>query len=190
MGVKIDINKVQKDMFIVIDGQPYRVINYEHVKPGKGQAFVRIKAKNMKTGNVTEITFKSSEKIELADFEQRMATYSYTDGNYYYFLDTQTYETVSIPKEAVENEAKFLKEGMEVFIFYDKGNPIGIELPKHVVYEVVETEPGIKGDTATSATKPATIETGAVVQVPLFINTKDKIKVDTRTGEYIERVNE
>ncbi len=189
MGTKIDINRISKDQFILVDNQPYRVLSYEHVKPGKGQAFVRIKARNMKTGNVTEITFKSSEKIELADFEQRFMTYSYSDGNYYYFMDTQTYETVGIPKEVIGDDAKFLKEGMEVVVFLDRGNPIGIELPKNEIYEVVETEPGVKGDTATNATKPATIETGAVINVPLFINVGDKIKVDTRTGEYIERVN-
>ncbi len=188
MGVKIDINRISKDQFILVDNQPYRVLSYEHVKPGKGQAFVRVKAKNMRTGNVTEITFKSSEQIELADFEQKFMTYSYSDGDTYYFMDSTTYETIGIPKELIENEAKFLKEGMEVVVFLDRGNPIGIELPKTEVYEVVETEPGVRGDTATNVTKPAKIETGAVINVPIFINEGDKIKVDTRTGTYIERV--
>jgi translation elongation factor P (EF-P) len=189
MGVKIDINRIARDQFILVDNQPYKVVSYEHVKPGKGQAFVRVKAKNMKTGNVTEFTFKSSDSIELADFEQRFMNYSYTDGTYYYFLDTNTYETFAVPAEAMEHEAQFLKEGMQVVVFLDRGNPIGIELPKHEVYEVIETEPGFKGDTATNTLKPAKIETGATVQVPLFINVGDKIKVDTEKGTYIERVN-
>jgi elongation factor P len=189
MGVKIDINRIARDQFILVDNQPYKVVSYEHVKPGKGQAFVRVKAKNMRTGNVTEFTFKSSDSIELADFEQRFMNYSYTDGTYYYFLDTNTYETFTVPAEAMEHEAQFLKEGMQVVVFLDRGNPIGIELPKHEVYEVIETEPGFKGDTATNTLKPAKIETGATVQVPLFINVGDRIKVDTEKGTYIERVN-
>jgi elongation factor P len=189
MGVKIDINRIARDQFILVDNQPYKVVSYEHVKPGKGQAFVRVKAKNMRTGNVTEFTFKSSESIELADFEQRFMNYSYTDGTYYYFLDTNTYETFAVPAETMEHEAQFLKEGMQVVVFLDRGNPIGIELPKHEVYEVIETEPGFKGDTATNTLKPAKIETGATVQVPLFINVGDRIKVDTEKGTYIERVN-
>jgi len=189
MGVKIDINRIARDQFILVDNQPYKVVSYEHVKPGKGQAFVRVKAKNMRTGNVTEFTFKSSDSIELADFEQRFMNYSYTDGAYYYFLDTNTYETFAVPAETMEHEAQFLKEGMQVVVFLDRGNPIGIELPKHDVYEVIETEPGFKGDTATNTLKPAKIETGATVQVPLFINVGDRIKVDTEKGTYIERVN-
>jgi elongation factor P len=189
MGVKIDINRIARDQFILVDNQPYKVVSYEHVKPGKGQAFVRVKAKNMRTGNVTEFTFKSSDSIELADFEQRFMNYSYTDGTYYYFLDTNTYETFAVPAEAMEYEAQFLKEGMQVVVFLDRGNPISIELPKHEVYEVIETEPGFKGDTATNTLKPAKMETGATVQVPLFINVGDRIKVDTEKGTYIERVN-
>jgi elongation factor P len=189
MGIKIDINRIARDQFILVDNQPYKVVSYEHVKPGKGQAFVRVKAKNMRTGNVTEFTFKSSDSIELADFEQRFMNYSYTDGSYYYFLDTNTYETFAVPAENMEHESQFLKEGMQVVVFLDRGNPIGIELPKHEVYEVVETEPGFKGDTATNTLKPAKIETGATIQVPLFINVGDKIKVDTEKGTYIERVN-
>ncbi len=190
MGVKIGINQIKKDMFIVHNGEPYRVLDYDHVKPGKGQAFVRVKAKNMKTGNVIEITYKSSDSIELADFEQRQMAYSYYDGDSYWFIDSNTGDMIAVPSAILGDEAQFLKEGMEVFIFLDKGQPIGVELPKSAVYEVIETEPGFKGDTATSTLKPAKIDTGATVQVPLFINEGDKIKVDTRTGKYIERVNE
>ncbi|NPA58122.1 MAG: elongation factor P [Aquificae bacterium] len=190
MGVKIGINQIKKDMFIVHDGEPYRVIDYDHVKPGKGQAFVRVKAKNMKTGNVIEITYKSSDSIELADFEQRQMAYSYYDGDAYWFIDANTGDMIAVPSAVLGEDAQFLQEGMEVFIFLDKGQPIGVELPKSAVYQVVETEPGFKGDTATSTFKPAKIDTGATVQVPLFINEGDKIKIDTRTGKYIERVNE
>ena len=189
MGVKIGINQIKKDMFIVYDGQPYRVLGYDHVKPGKGQAFVRVKAKNMRTGNVIEITYKSSDSIELADFEQKQMSYSYTDGDFYWFIDMNTGDMMGVPSNILGDEALFLKEGMDVFIYLDKGQPIGVELPKAAVYEIVDTEPGFKGDTATNTFKPATLDTGAVIQVPLFINVGDKVKVDLRTGEYIERVN-
>jgi len=188
MGVKIDINSIQRDMFIEHNGQPHRVLDYEHVKPGKGQAFVRVKAKNMSTGNVIEITYKASDSIELADFEQVFAEYSYNDGDYYYFVSKITYDMLAVPTKNVENEIKFLKEGMEVVVFIYKGQPIGIELPRHVELKVVETEPAFKGDTAAGGSKPAKLETGAVVQVPFFVEEGDIIKVDTRTGTYIERV--
>ncbi len=188
MGVKIDINSVQRDMFIEYNGQPHRVLDYEHVKPGKGQAFVRVKAKNMQTGNVIEITYKSSDSIELADFEQVFAEYSYSDGYYYYFVSQTTYEMVPVPSENIKEEVKFLKEGMTVVVFIYKGQPIGIELPKQVELAVVETEPAFKGDTAAGGSKPAKLETSAVVQVPFFVKEGDVIKVDTRTGAYIEVV--
>jgi elongation factor P len=123
-------------MFIEHNGQPHRVLDYEHVKPGKGQAFVRVKAKNMSTGNVIEITYKSSDSIELADFEQVFAEYSYNDGDYYYFVSKTTYEMLAVPTKNIENEIKFLKEGMEVVVFVYKGQPIGIELPRHVELKV------------------------------------------------------
>ncbi|MCS6998562.1 MAG: elongation factor P [Aquificaceae bacterium] len=188
MGVKIDINSVQRDMFIEHNSMPHRVLDYEHVKPGKGQAFVRVKAKNMQTGNVIEITYKSSDTIELADFEQVFAEYSYNDGDYYYFVSQTTYEMVPVPGENIREEVKFLKEGMTVVVFLYKGQPIGIELPKQVELSVVETEPAFKGDTAAGGSKPAKLETGAVVNVPFFVKEGDVVKVDTRTGAYIEVV--
>ncbi len=188
MAERIDINRIARDMFIDYKGEPYRVLDYEHVKPGKGQAFVRVKAKNMITGNVIEITFKASDMIDLADFDQVFAEYSYSDGENYYFMNSQTYEMVAIPKDKIENESKFLKEGLQVVVFYYQGQPVGIELPKHVDLKVVETEPAFKGDTASGGTKPAKLETGAVVQVPFFVNEGDIVRVDTRTGTYVERV--
>ena len=188
MADRIDINRITRDLFIEHKGEPYRVIDYEHVKPGKGQAFVRVKAKNMLTGNVIEITYKSSDTIPLADFEQVFAEYSYSDGANFHFMNTQTYDMIAIPGEKIEEEAKFLKEGMQVVVFLYQGQPIGIELPKHVELKVVETEPAFKGDTAAGGTKPAKLETGAVVQVPFFVSEGDIVKVDTRTGSYVERV--
>ena len=188
MGVKIDINSIQRDMFIEHNGQPHRVLDYDHVKPGKGQAFVRIRAKNMATGNVLELTYKSSDYIELADFEQVFAEYSYNDGNYYYFVSQVSYEMIPVPYENIKEETKFLKEGMTVVVFLYKGQPIGIELPKTVELKVVETEPAFKGDTAAGGSKPAKLETGAVIQVPFFVAEGDTVKVDTRTGSYVERV--
>ena len=188
MADRIDINRIQKDIFIEHKGEPYRVLDYDHVKPGKGQAFVRVKAKNMLTGNVIEITYKASEMIDLADFEQVFAEYSYSDGDGYHFMNTQTYEMISLDKDKVDQESKFLKEGMQVVVFIYKGQPVGIELPKHVELKVVETEPAFKGDTAAGGSKPAKLETGAVIQVPFFVAEGDTVKVDTRNGTYVERV--
>ncbi len=188
MAQRIDINRIQRDMFIEHKGEPYRVLDYEHVKPGKGQAFVRIKAKNMLNQNVVEITYKASDSITLADFNQVFAQYSYNDGQNYYFMDNQTYEIISIPKSVIEEETKFLKEGLEVVVFFYQNRPVGIELPKQVELKVIETEPSFKGDTQSGGSKPAKLETGLVVQVPFFIQEGDLIKVDTRTGKYVERV--
>ncbi|HIC96824.1 MAG TPA: elongation factor P [Aquificaceae bacterium] len=188
MADKIDINRISRDIFIEHRGEPYRIVDYEHVKPGKGQAFVRVRAKNMLTGNVIEITYKASDAVQLADFEQSFAEYSYSDGEMYYFMNSQTYEMVAVPKDKVEKESAFLKEGMQVVVFFYKGQAVGIELPKHVELKVVETEPAFKGDTAAGGTKPAKLETGAVVQVPFFVSEGDVIKVDTRSGTYVERV--
>ena len=187
MGEKIDINRIARDMFILHKGEPYKVIDYEHVKPGKGQAFVRVKAKNMRTGNVVEITYKASDRIELADFEQRFAEYSYNDGSYYYFIDKNTYEMIAVPADAIKDKVGFLKEGIDVIVYFYQGQPIGIELPKTVELKVVETEPA--RDTAGGGTKPAKLETGLVIQVPMFIREGDIVKVNTITGEYVERVN-
>jgi elongation factor P len=189
MAEKIDINRIQRDMFIEHKGEPYRVVDYDHVKPGKGQAFVRVKAKNMNTGNAIEITYKSSDSIELADFEQLFAEFSYKDSDEYHFLTQNTHEMISINAEDIKEEAKFLKEGMSIVVFVYKNKPIGIELPKAVELEVIETDPGFKGDTATGGSKPAKVETGAIIQVPLFINEGDIVKVDTKSGQYLERLD-
>ena len=185
----IDVNQIAKGMKLEIEGAPYEIIDYQHVKPGKGQAFARIKLKNLKTGNVVEKTYKVGEKLQLADFEEREMEYIYNDGDYYYFMDTKTYEQVGVPAAALGERAKFLKENTPVIVQFYKGEAISVKLPKSIVLQVVDTEPGFKGDTVTNVTKPATLETGAVIQVPTFINVGDHVRVNPETGGYIERVN-
>ena len=185
----IDVNQIAKGMKLEIEGAPYEIIDYQHVKPGKGQAFARIKLKNLKTGNVVEKTYKVGEKLELADFEEREMEYIYNDGEFYYFMDTKTYEQVGVPAASLGEKATFLKENTPVIVQFYKGEAISVKLPKSIVLQVVDTEPGFKGDTVSNVTKPATLETGAVIQVPMFINPGDMVRVNPETGEYIERVN-
>ncbi|WP_457568161.1 elongation factor P [Desulfurobacterium sp.] len=185
----IDVNQISKGMKLEINGDPYEIVDYQHVKPGKGQAFARIKLKNLRTGNVVEKTYKVGEKLEVADFEEREMEYLYNDGTFYYFMDTRTYEQIPVPAENLGEKAKFLKENDTVQVQFYKGEPLSVKLPKTVILQVVETEPGFKGDTVNNVLKPATLETGAVVQVPTFINAGEYVKVDTETGKYLERVN-
>lgn len=170
-----------------MEGNVYQIVEFQHVKPGKGAAFVRTKIKNVITGAVVEKTFRPTEKMEKAHIERKDMDFSYEDGGLYYFMDLETYETIPISAEQVGDALKFVKENMTCKILSYKGNVFGIEPPTFVELEVTETEPGVKGDTATGATKPATLETGATIMVPLFINQNDMIRVDTRTGEYMER---
>jgi elongation factor P len=172
---------------IILDGVLYQIIEFQHIKPGKGGAFVRTKIKNMRTRAVIDKTFRAGEKVEDAFVETKKIQYTYNSGDTYFFMDLDTYEELPIPLSLLGDDKKFLKEGMEITAQYHKGNIINATLPISVVLKVGHTEPGIKGDTAKAAFKPATLETGAVVQVPLFVNTGDSIKVDTRTGTYIER---
>ncbi len=187
--MSVDINQISKGIKVELDGQPYEILTYQHVKPGKGQAFARIKLKNLKTGNVVEKTFKAAEKLKLADFEEKEMNYLYNDGSSYYFMDTKTYEQIGIPADILSEKAKFLKENDKVMVQFYKGEPISIKLPKSEIFKVVSTEPGFRGDTVSNVTKPAKIETGAIIQVPTFINPGDFIKVNLETGEYLERVN-
>lgn len=171
-----------------LDGNVYQVVEFQHVKPGKGAAFVRTKIKNIITGGVVEKTFRPTEKMPKAHIERKDMEYSYNDGDLYYFMDQETFELIPIGKDQVGDALKFVKENMVCKILSYKGNVFGIEPPTFVELAIAETEPGFKGDTATGATKPATLETGAVIQVPLFVDGSDVIRVDTRTGEYMERV--
>lgn len=171
-----------------LDGQIFRIVEFQHVKPGKGAAFVRTKLKNVITGAVVERTFNPSEKMPKAQIERRDMQYLYNDGGLFYFMDTETYEQIPLNQEQLGDALKFVKENMMVKILSYKGSVIGVEPPTFVELEITHTEPGFKGDTATGATKPAAVETGATIMVPLFINAGDVIKIDTRTETYIERV--
>lgn len=170
------------------EGNVYQIVEFQHVKPGKGAAFVRTKLKNIISGGVVEKTFRPTEKFEEAHIERRDMQYSYNDGDLYYFMDPETFDMLPINKDDVEDAMKFVKENDTCKIMSYKGNVFGIEPPTFVELMVTETEPGFKGDTATNTTKPATLETGAVIQVPTFIDNNEMIRVDTRTGEYMERV--
>jgi elongation factor P len=170
-----------------LDGQVFQVVEFQHVKPGKGAAFVRTKLKNVITGATIEKTFSPTDKMPKAHIDRKDMQYLYNDGDLYYFMDVETFEQLPVNAEQVGEQLKFVKENMVCKILSFKGNIFGIEPPTFVELEVTHTEPGFKGDTATGATKPATVETGAVIKVPLFINEGDIIRVDTRTGEYMER---
>lgn len=170
-----------------MDGNVVQVIEFQHVKPGKGAAFVRTKYKNVITGAVVERSFNPTDKYPTAYIERKDMQYLYSDGDLYYFMDMETYEQQPIDKSKLGPAFQFVKENMEVKVLSYKGNVFGVEPPNFVELEVTETDPGFKGDTATNATKPATLETSAEIKVPLFINQGDMIRIDTRTGEYMER---
>lgn len=184
----ISAGEFRKGMTIDIDGQIFTVVDFQHVKPGKGAAFVRTRLKNIVTGAVVERTFNPTEKVEEAVIERKDMQYLYNDGDLYYFMDTETYEQIPLNYSKVEDAMKFLKENMTATIKFYKGEAFSVEPPTFVELEVVETEPGFKGDTATGGSKPAKVSTGAIIQVPLFVNVGDVIKIDTRTSEYLERV--
>lgn len=169
------------------DGKVLQIVEFQHVKPGKGAAFVRTKTKNVITGAVTETSYNPNAKFPTAYIERREMSYSYSDGDLYYFMDSETFEMVPINEKDLGEAFRFMKENEVVKVLSYKGNIFGIECPNFVVLEVTETEPGFKGNTATNTLKPATLETGAEIRVPLFINEGDKIRIDTRTGEYMER---
>jgi elongation factor P len=183
----ISSNDFRPGVTIEYDGGIWRVIEFLHVKPGKGAAFVRTKLKNVKTGAVKEMTFRAGEKVPRARIENREMQYLYNDGEMYTFMDTESYEQINIPASQLEYELQFLKENMNCYVIIYEGAAIGVEIPNTVELEVVETDPGIRGDTATGGSKPAKLETGYVVQVPLFINVGDKLIIDTRSGDYVSR---
>jgi elongation factor P len=170
-----------------MDGNVLQIVEFQHVKPGKGAAFVRTKVKNVITGAVLERTFNPTDKFPTAFIERKEMQYLYNDEDLYYFMDLETYDQLPVSKSNIPENFKFVKENMLVKILSYKGNVFGMEPPFFVELEVTETEPGVRGDTATNVTKPATLETGATIKVPLFINTGDMIRIDTRTGEYMER---
>jgi elongation factor P len=173
---------------IEINGEPYVVVDFQHVKPGKGAAFVRTKLKNLNTGATTEQTFRPGEKFPRAHIDRKQMQYLYNSGDEYFFMDTETFEQVSIQKEDLGDAVKWMKENSNIDVIYFNGKTIGVEPPTFVELEVVDTVPGERGNTVQGGTKPATLETGAVVLVPLFVNVGDVLKIDTRTGEYLTRV--
>jgi elongation factor P len=179
----------RKGLKIELDGVPYVIVDFQHVKPGKGGAFVRTKLRNLIGGGVVERTFRAGEKFDKPDLEEKNMQYLYAEGPQFYFMDTETYEQTFLTQEQLGESKNFLQENITINVLFYQGKPIGVDLPTFVVLTVVKTDPGLRGDTASGGSKPATMETGAVIQVPLFINEGDKLKIDTRTSAYIERAN-
>ncbi len=180
----------RRGLKIEIDGEPFQMLEFQHVKPGKGGAFVRTKLKSLISGNVLDRTFKSGDKVDRPDLVDKEMQYLYRQDDEFYFMDTDSYEQIFIGRDQLQGADDFLYENCQVTVLLHNNKPLAIELPNFVELEVVETDPGIKGDTASGGTKPATLETGAVLQVPLFLNEGEKIRVDTRTGQYVERVKD
>ncbi|MBI5190239.1 MAG: elongation factor P [Nitrospirae bacterium] len=171
-----------------LDGEPYIIIEFQHVKPGKGGAFVRTKIKSLRTGNVIDRTFRSGEKVETPNLEEKSMQFLYATGDEYMFMDNETYEQSGLTAAQLGDNKNWLKEEMVIQALYHNGTLIGVEVPMFVELKIVQTDPGVKGDTASGGTKPATLETGAVVKVPLYMEEGEVLKIDTRTGEYLERV--
>ncbi len=184
----ISAGDFRNGMTIELDNNIYQIIEFQHVKPGKGAAFVRTKLKNIKNGGVVEKTFRPTEKCPQARIDRKDMQYLYSDGDLYHFMDVETYEQIALNSDAIGDALKFVKENEMCKVCSHNGSVFAVEPPLFVELEITDTEPGFKGDTATGANKPATVETGALVYVPLFVNQGDKIKIDTRTGEYLSRV--
>ena len=185
--MQVSTAEFKKGLKIQHDGQPYTIVDFQHVKPGKGGAFVRTKLKHMRQGRVIDNTFRAGEKVELVDFDEKHMQYLYKDERYH-FMDTETYDQISLSPDEVGDARDFLKENTEVDILFIDGSPVTVELPNFMELAIVKTDPGIRGDTASGGSKPAQLETGATIQVPLFLNEGDVVKVDTRSAEYLSRV--
>jgi len=181
---------LSRGLFIRHQGQLCRVVDYKHTMPGKGGAFYQVKMKNAITGKSSDYRFRSGESIDVVRVEEKEMQYLYKDGENLVLMDTETFEQFQLPETMLGDSMQFIKEEMMVTVYLDEGNPIMADAPNHVVLEITYSEPGIKGDTANNPLKPATLETGAIVQVPLFVSQGEKIKVDTRTGEYVERAKD
>lgn len=183
----ISSNDFRSGVTIEIDGSVWRVVEFLHVKPGKGSAFVRTKLKNVQTGNVVEKTFRAGETVPQANLEKRTMQHTYKEAEQYVFMDMESFEETSLGSEQIGDRVKYITEGMEVNVLFWNGQVLEVELPTSVILEVTETDPGVKGDTATGGTKPAIVETGAQVMVPLFISIGERIKIDTRDDKYLGR---
>ena len=186
--IMIDVNDLRKGVIFELDGQLMRVLEYSHHKPGRGNAVIRIKARNLKTGATIEKTFTSGDRVQDIRLDYHTVQYLYSDENFFYFMDVETFDQVPVSKELVEEYAGFLKENMEVKLTLYQGQPLDIELPTTVDLKVVYAEPAVRGDTATGVTKKVRVETGAEIETPIFVNEGDTIRVDTRTGTYVTRV--
>jgi elongation factor P len=184
----IDVNDLRKGVIFELDNSLYRVLEYTHHKPGRGNAIIRIKARNIRTGTTLEKTFQSGDRVQDIRFEYHNVQYLYNDGDVYYFMDNETFEQPGVQKEVLGSGAGFLKEGMEVKLTLHEGMPLDVELPTSVDLKVIQAEVAVRGDTATGVTKRVTVETGTIVDVPSFVKEGDTIRVDTRTGEYVTRV--
>jgi len=183
----ISVNDFKTGLTIEVDGDIWRVMDFQHVKPGKGAAFVRSKLRNLRTGNVNEKTFRAGEKVGKAQIDNKRMQYLYANGDDHVFMDNESYEQIELPGKQIEEELKFLIENMEVHVIKFKEEILGVELPVTVELEVAATEPGIKGDTSSGGSKPATLETGLIVQVPFFVNVGDKLIINTEKSEYVSR---
>ncbi|HKW78294.1 MAG TPA: elongation factor P [Candidatus Limnocylindria bacterium] len=183
----ISTGEIKRGITVEIDGQLYQIMEFQHIKMGRGSAQVRMKLRNVRKGDTIEKTVQAGERFQRARLDHRTVQFLYSDGDLYHFMDTQTYEQFALDEKVLGDATDYLVPNMEVTLDEYQGDPIGVEMPASVVMTVQQTEPGVRGDTATGATKPATMESGLKVNVPLFVNTGDRIKVDTRTGEYLER---
>lgn len=183
----ISVNEFKTGLTIEVDGDIWRVMEFQHVKPGKGAAFVRSKLRNLRSGNVNEKTFRAGEKVAKAQIDNNRMQYLYANGDDHVFMDNETFEQIELPSKQIEDELNYLTENMEVHVIQYKEEILGVELPATVTLEVAETEPGIKGDTASGGSKPAKLETGLTVQVPFFVNIGDKLIINTEEGEYVSR---
>jgi len=186
--VPVSTAEFRNGLKIEIDGEPYVIVDFQHVKPGKGGAFVRTKIKSLKTGNVIDRTYRSGEKVDVPELEEKNMQYLYAADKDRVFMDTASFEQVSLNEKQLGDNISYLKENMEIKVLYHKGQPINIDIPMFVELTIAKTDPGVRGDTASGGSKPATMETGAVVKVPFYLNEGDVIKIDTRTGTFIERV--
>jgi len=185
--VSISSNDLRTGITIELDGEIWSVVEFMHVKPGKGSAFVRTRLRNIRTGNVRDMTFRAGEKLTRAILDTRLVQYLYESDGLYTFMDQETYDQYTLGRDQLGDDVLYLKEGMELHVRFYQGKVVGVELPNSVVLEIVDTEPGVRGDTAAGGTKPARLETGLVVQVPLFVEAGEKVEVDTRTGQYLGR---
>ncbi|MEK6744691.1 MAG: elongation factor P [Nitrospirota bacterium] len=186
----VSTTEFRNGLKIEIDGEPYVIVEFQHVKPGKGGAFVRTKFKSLKSGNVTDKTFRAGEKVDVPNLEEKTMQYLYAADKDRVFMDTSSYEQVSMNEKQLGDSINYLKENMEIKVLYHKGQPINIDLPMFVELAIAKTDPGVRGDTASGGSKPATLESGAVIKVPFYLNEGDVVKVDTRSGIFIERVKQ